>query len=70
MKENKKVRAFIHSKRAFAVATLIRQVDGNKYIAEYEGTTCTAIFNPITCLCYVDDEHYFHRKCDECKLCK
>lgn len=55
MKENKKVRAFIHSKRDFAVATLIRQVDTNKYIAEYEGINCTAIFNPITCLYYVDD---------------
>ena len=30
-----------------AEATIIKQVGDNKYHAEYNGVTCTAIFNPF-----------------------
>ena len=36
-------------------ATIIDKVGDNKYIAEYEGVKCTAIFNPFVGRYYVDD---------------
>lgn len=28
---------------------------GTEYVVEYNGKTCTAIYNPFTCSYYVDD---------------
>lgn len=36
-------------------ATIIDKVGDNKYIAEYKGARCTAIFNPFRGCYYVDD---------------
>ena len=38
-------------------ATIIDKVGDNKYIAEYEGVKCTAIFNPFVGRYYVDDKY-------------
>jgi len=38
-------------------ATIIDKVGDNKYIAEYNGVKCTAIFNPFVGRYYVDDKY-------------
>ena len=38
-------------------ATIIDKAGDNKYIAEYEGVKCTAIFNPFVGRYYVDDKY-------------
>lgn len=40
-----------------AEATIIDKVGDNKYIAEYGGVKCTAIFNPFAGRFYVDDKY-------------
>ncbi len=40
-----------------AEATIIDKVGDNKYIAEYGGVKCTAIFNPFVGRFYVDDKY-------------
>ena len=37
-------------------ATIIDKVGDNRYIAEYNGVKCTAIFNPFVGSFYVDDK--------------
>ncbi|MEL7608320.1 MAG: hypothetical protein AAGU74_02310 [Bacillota bacterium] len=39
-----------------AEATILEKVGDNKYIAEYGGIRCTAIFNPFVGEFYVDDK--------------
>lgn len=38
-------------------ATIIDKVGDNKYIAEYNGVKCTAIFNPFVGAYFVDDKY-------------
>ena len=59
-----KVMAHIHSLDGeMKEITVIRQEDmfghpiPNAYIVEYNGVTCTAIFNPLTCQYYADDKY-------------
>lgn len=48
----------IHSLNgALAKATIVEKVGDNKYIAEYNGVRCTAIFNPFAGRFYVDDKY-------------
>lgn len=49
------VKAMIHSIQDIDDATIIEKVGDNRYIAEYKGTKCTAIYNFFTGLYYVDD---------------
>lgn len=42
---------------ALAEATIVEKVGDNKYIAEYNGVRCTAIFNPFAGRFYVDDKY-------------
>ena len=47
----------IHSLNgALAKATIVEKVGDNKYIAEYNGVRCTAIYNPVVNRYYVDDK--------------
>lgn len=50
-----KVQAMIHSLKDLDEATIISDEGNNKFIAEYKGQRCTAIFNFFTNLYYVDD---------------
>lgn len=50
-----KINAMVHSLESTDEVTIIEKTGDNQYIAEYRGTKCTAIFNPFTCLFYVDD---------------
>lgn len=48
----------IHSLNgALAEATIVEKIGDNKYIAEYNGVRCTAIFNPFAGQFYVDDKY-------------
>lgn len=48
----------IHSLNgALAKATIVEKVGDNKYIVEYNGVRCTAIFNPFAGRFYVDDKY-------------
>ena len=48
----------IHSLNgALAEATIVEKVGDNKYIAEYNGVRCTAIYNPFVNRYYVDDKY-------------
>ena len=40
-----------------AEATIIDKLGDNRYIAEYGGVKCTAIFNPFVGRFYVDDKY-------------
>lgn len=50
-----KTSAMVHSLNAIAEVTIISESGNNNVIAEYNGIRCTAIFNPFSCLYYVDD---------------
>ena len=48
--------ACIHSLNSqLAEATILEKVGDNKYIAEFNGVKCSAIFNPFVGRYYVDD---------------
>ena len=48
----------IHSLNgALAEATIVEKIGDNKYIAEYNGVRCTAMFNPFAGRFYVDDKY-------------
>lgn len=40
-----------------AEATILEKAGDNKYIVEYGGVKCTAIFNPFVGRFYVDDKY-------------
>ena len=40
-----------------AETTILDKVGDNKYIAEYNGQKCSAIFNPFAGRYYVDDKY-------------
>ena len=55
-----KCECVIHSlmqdgKNNLAEATILKKVGDNKYLADYNGVKCTAIFNPFVCRYYIDD---------------
>ena len=57
-----KVKAYIHSlqdkennRHILGDAEIIKKIGDNKYLAKYNGTYCTAIFNYYTGSYYVDD---------------
>ena len=57
-----KVEAYIHSlkdiktdRRILGKAEIIRRIEDNRYLAEYNGVRCTAIFNPFVGRYFVDD---------------
>lgn len=57
-----KVKAYIHSlkdrghdRHILGEAEIIKCIGNNLYLAEYNGTRCTAIFNPFVGKYYVDD---------------
>ncbi len=49
------VQAMVHSKKDTDTVTILEYTDNNHVLAEYNGTKCTAIFNPFVGLFYVDD---------------
>lgn len=55
MQLNIKTMAMVHSLKARAEVTILEKMGDNQYVAEYNGTRCTAIFNPFSGLYYVDD---------------
>ena len=57
-----KVQAYIHSLKDRAhdrnvpgEAEIIQCIGDNRYLAEYNGVRCTAIFNPFVSRYFVDD---------------
>lgn len=53
---------YIHSLKqgktnTLAVATIIKRLGDNDYLAEYNGVKCHAIFNPFVEQYFVDDLH-------------
>lgn len=57
-----KVEAYIHSLKDIKIdrhilgkAEIIRRIEDNRYLAEYNGIRCTAIFNPFVGRYFVDD---------------
>ena len=57
-----RVKAYIHSlqdkennRHVLDDAEIIREIGDNKYLAKYNGTYCTAIFNYYTGSYYIDD---------------
>jgi len=48
-------KAQVHSLQSQAEVTILHQNGNNDVVAEYNGTRCTAIFNPFVGLYYVDD---------------
>lgn len=57
MKLNMKVIAFINSSSQTAEVTVTERIGNNKYLVNYRGTLCAAMFNPFAGMYYVDDVH-------------
>ena len=58
MKSNITEQMHIHSLNgALAEATIVEKIGNNKYIAEFDGKKCTAIYNPFVGRFYVDDKY-------------
>lgn len=55
MKLNIKTTAIVHSLNSSAQVVIKEKIGDNQYLADYEGMTCTAMFNPFTSSFYVDD---------------
>lgn len=55
MKINLKTVAHIYSLNRPAEVTITEMVGNNKYLAEYKGKICAAMFNPFTGTFHVDD---------------
>ena len=47
--------AMIHSLKEVREVEIVEKTGDNQYVAEYQGTHATAIFNPFVGLYYVDD---------------
>lgn len=52
-----KTNAMIHSLNDYGPATIIGKYGDNKYIAQYDGQHCTAIYNPFVGCYYVDNKY-------------
>jgi len=56
--EHNKHECHIHSlDGGMAEAAILKQIGDNKYLADYNGVKCTAIFNPFVGRYYVDDKY-------------
>lgn len=42
---------------ALAEATIVEKVGDNRYVADYNGIKCSAIYNPFVGAYYVDDKY-------------
>lgn len=42
---------------ALREATIVEKIGDNRYVAEFNGVRCTAIFNPFVGRFYVDDKY-------------
>jgi len=49
-------------------ATILKRIGENKYLAEYNGVQCHAIYNPFVDRFYVDDKYGVIKKKTGCKL--
>jgi len=64
-----KTKAMVHSLKARDEVTILHQKGPNDVVAEYKGKRFTAIFNPFSCLYYVDDVYGVlpdQNKCPNC----
>ena len=53
-----KCKCRIHSlDGGLAEATILERVGDNRYIADYNGVKCSAIYNPFAGCYYVDDKY-------------
>jgi hypothetical protein len=57
-----KCKCFIHSLKkdgqgVLAEATILEKIGDNKYLADYNGVKCTAMYNPFVGQYYVDDKY-------------
>jgi len=64
-----KTKAMVHSLKAQDEVTILHENGLNDVIAEYKGKRCTAIFNPFSCLYYVDDKYGILRDQQRCPVC-
>ena len=64
-----KTKAMIHSLKAQDEVTILHEKGCNDVIAEYNGTRCTAIFNPFSCLFYVDNIYGILQDQHKCPVC-
>ena len=55
MKMNMKVTALIYSSNKTAQVTIVEMIGNNKYLVDYRGILCAAMFNPFAGMYYVDD---------------
>lgn len=55
MKMNMKVTALIYSSNKTAEVTVVEMIGNNKYLVDYRGILCAAMFNPFAGMYYVDD---------------
>ena len=55
MELNIKTDAVIHSLNATETITLKEKIGNNRYVADYKGTICVAMFNPFDGQFYADD---------------
>lgn len=55
MKMNMKVTALIYSSNQTAEVTVTEMIGNNKYLVNYRGVLCAAMFNPFAGMYYVDD---------------
>lgn len=55
MKMNMKVTALIYSSNQPAEVTITEMIGNNKYLVDYRGILCAAMFNPFSGMYYVDD---------------
>ena len=64
-----KTKAMIHSLKAQDEVTILHDKNNNDVIAEYNGTRCTAIFNPFIGLFYVDNIYGILQDRHKCPVC-
>jgi hypothetical protein len=55
MELNIKTNAIIHSSNSMDTVTLLEKIGNNRYVADYRGTICVAMFNPFDGQFYADD---------------
>ena len=64
-----KTKAMVHSLNAQDKVTILHENGCSDVIAEYKGKRYTAIFNPFSCLYYVDDKYGVLRDQQRCPVC-
>ena len=64
-----KTKAMVHTLHAQDEVTILHENGLNDVIAGYKGKRYTAIFNPFSCLYYVDDVYGVLRDPYRCPVC-